>query len=141
MKDIHGHCACGAVHISIKEYGNFVYTCHCDTCRRMNSGPVLSVDPGSKENVVFARGKEKITIYQDEEVERGFCSICGSTLFWHNPADNHYCMNAELFDEIIKNASFEVELFYDMKPGYYAFAGERKKLDRSFKEIKEGKEE
>ena len=62
-------------------------------------------------------------------------------LFWHNPADNHYCMNAELFDEIIKNASFEAELFYDMKPGYYAFAGERKKLDRSFKEIKGGKEE
>jgi len=141
MKDIHGHCVCGAVHIRIKEYGNFVYTCHCDTCRRMNSGPVLSVDPGPKENVVFAHGKEKITIYQDEEVERGFCSVCGSTLFWHNPADNHYCMNAELFDEIIKNASFEAELFYDMKPGYYAFAGERKKLDRSFKEIKGKKEE
>jgi len=141
MKDILGHCVCGAIHISIKEYGNFVYTCHCDNCRRMNSGPVLSVDPGSKENVVFALGKEKITIYQDEEVERGFCSVCGTTLFWHNPADNHYCMNAELFDEIIKNASFEAELFYDMKPGYYAFAGKRKRLDRSFKEIKGEKEE
>ena len=141
MKDILGHCVCGAIHISIKEYGNFVYTCHCDNCRRMNSGPVLSVDPGPKENVVFARGKEKITIYQDEEVERGFCSVCGTTLFWHNPADNHYCMNAELFDEIIKNASFEAELFYDMKPGYYAFAGKRKRLDRSFKEIKGEKEE
>ena len=141
MKDIHGHCVCGAVNIIIKEYGNFVYTCHCDDCRRMNSGPVLSVDPGSKENVVFALGKEKITIYQDEEVERGFCSVCGTTLFWHNPADNHYCMNAELFDEIIKNASFEAELFYDMKPGYYAFAGKRKRLDRSFKEIKGEKEE
>ena len=138
MNDIHGHCVCGAVHIMIKEYGNFVYTCHCDTCRRMNSGPVLSVDPGPKENVVFERGMEKITIYQDEEVERGFCSVCGSTLFWHNPADNHYCMNAELFDEIIKNASFELELFYDMKPSYYAFAGDRRKLDRSFKEIQKG---
>lgn len=48
-----------------------------------------------------------------------------------------YHMNAELFDEIIKNASFELELFYDMKPGYYAFAGERKKLDKNFKDIKE----
>lgn len=53
MNDIHGHCVCGAVNIIIKEYGNFVYTCHCDKCRRMNSGQVLSVDPGLKENVVF----------------------------------------------------------------------------------------
>ena len=137
MTNIHGYCACGAVEIIIREYGNFVYTCHCDTCRRMNSGPVLSVDPGPKENVVFARGEDKITIYHDEEVERGFCSVCGSTLFWYKPSDNHYCMNAELFDDIIKNASFELELFYDMKPEYYAFAGERKKLDCNFAEIKE----
>ena len=45
-------------------------------------------------------------------------------------------MNAELFDEIINKATFDLELFYDMKPAYYAFAGERKKLDRRFKEIK-----
>ncbi len=135
MTNIHGHCVCDAVEIVIKEYGNFVYTCHCDTCRRMNSGPVLSVDPGPKENVFFTRGEENISIYRDEEVERGFCSICGSTLFWHNEADNHYCMNAELFDDIVRHASFDLELFYDMKPEYYAFSGERKKLDRNFQEI------
>ena len=135
MNNIQGHCACCAVEIIIKEYGNFVYTCHCEACRRMNSRPVLSVDPRPKENVIFACGEDQITIYHDEEVERGFCSVCGSTLFWHKPSDNHYCMNAELFDDIIKNASFELELFYDMKPEYYAFAGERKKLDRNFEKI------
>lgn len=136
MKDIMGHCVCGAVEIMIKEYGDFVYACHCDTCRRMNSGPMLSIDPGPEKNVVFRRGKESITIYHDEEVDRGFCSICGTTLFWHNPEENHYCMNAELFDDIIKNASFNLELFYDMKPFYYTFAGERKRLDQHFEEIK-----
>ncbi|MDR1703403.1 MAG: GFA family protein [Clostridiales bacterium] len=135
MNNVKGHCVCGAVEILIKEYGNFVYTCHCDNCRRMNAGPVLSVDPGPKENVEFTAGTDKITIYHDEEVERGFCSVCGSTLFWHDPAQNHYCMNAELFDDVIKNAEFGLELFYDMKPDYYTFSGERKKLDRSFKEI------
>ena len=137
MVNVHGHCVCGAVEIVIKEYGDFVYTCHCDTCRRMNSGPVLSVDPGPKENVVFQRGEEKITIYHDEDVERGFCSVCGSTLFWHDPEKNHYCMNAELFDDVIKKAFFGLELFYDMKPEYYAFKGERKRQDRNFQEIQE----
>jgi hypothetical protein len=135
MKNIRGHCHCGVVEITIKEYGDFVYTCHCDDCRRINSGPVLSVDPGPKENVEFLLGKDRITIYHDENIERGFCSICGSTLFWHNPEDNHYCMNAELFDDIIRNASFNLELFYDMKPEYYSFAGERKKLDSKFEKI------
>lgn len=135
MNNIHGHCVCGAVEIVIKEYGSFVYTCHCDTCRRMNSGPVLSVDPGPEKNIGFPLGSDKITIYIDEDVERGFCSVCGSTLFWHDPRQNHYCMNAELFDDIINNAEFNLELFYDMKPRYYAFEGDRKKLDRDFKEI------
>jgi hypothetical protein len=133
MNNIHGHCVCNAVEIVIKEYGNFVYTCHCDNCRRMNSGPVLSIDAGKDENVVFERGKENITIYHDEEVERGFCSVCGSTLFWHKP--DHYCLNAELFDDIIENAQFGLELFYDMKPEYYSFEGERRRLDRNFKDI------
>ncbi|MCL2033652.1 MAG: GFA family protein [Oscillospiraceae bacterium] len=135
MNNIKGHCACGAVEIIIKEYGDFVYACHCDDCRRMNSGPVLSVNPGPKENVTFERGEEKITIYHDGGIERGFCSVCGSNLLWYNPAENNYCMNAELFDDIIQNASFGAELFYDMKPGYYSFAGERKKLNRNFEEI------
>jgi hypothetical protein len=137
MKNIHGKCLCGAVEVVIKEYGNFVYTCHCDDCRRQNSGAVLSVDPGSSENVEFLSGEDKITRYPDAEVFRGFCSVCGTNLFWYKPEDDHYCMNAELFDEIIKNASFELELFYDMKPGYYSFEGNRKKLDREFKEVVE----
>ena len=136
MENIEGHCYCGTVGIIIKEYGDFVYTCHCDECRRINSGPVLSIDPGPKENLEFAHGSEMITTYFDENIERGFCSVCGTTLFWHNPEDNHYCMNAELFDDIIKNASFNLELFYDMKPEYYTFAGQRKKLNRSFEEIR-----
>ncbi len=66
----------------------------------------------------------------------GHC-VCGTTLFWHKPSDNHYCMNAELFDDIIKAASFELELFYDQKPEYYSFAGERRKLNHNFEEIAE----
>jgi hypothetical protein len=135
MKNVHGHCACGAVEINLKEYGYFVYACHCDDCRRRNSAPTFAVDPGTGENVEFLKGKDKITVWNDEDIERGFCSVCGSNLFWHKPADDHYCMNAELFDEVIKNASFELELFYDHKPKYYYFVGKRKRLDKNFQEI------
>ncbi|MDR1002122.1 MAG: GFA family protein [Oscillospiraceae bacterium] len=137
MKNILGHCACGAVEVNIREYGNFVYACHCDDCRRRGGGAHMAVDPGNSSNVDFIKGKSNITIWIDEPIERGFCSICGCDIFWHNPADDHYCMNAELFDDIIKDASFELELFYDHKPAYYSFSGKRKRLDREFKEIPE----
>jgi hypothetical protein len=101
----------------------------------MNSGPVLSIDVGPGENISFTRGKGEITVYNDEGVKRGFCSVCGTTLYWYDPVANHYCMNAELFDDIIKVASFELELFSDMKPDYYAFAGNRKRLDSAFNEM------
>jgi hypothetical protein len=135
MENVRGHCLCGAVEIVIKQYGTFVYACHCSRCRRMNSGPVLSVDPGPAENVEFTRGVELITRFVHGDVHRGFCSRCGTTLFWHKPSDNHYCMNAELFDDIVTRASFELELFYDDKPAYYSFAGERKHLDNDYREI------
>lgn len=61
MEHVHEHCVCGGVEIEIKEYGNFAYTFHCDNCRRMNSGPVLSADPRPKENVDFVRGQQLIT--------------------------------------------------------------------------------
>jgi hypothetical protein len=96
----------------------------------------MSIDPETSANVEFIRGRENITIWRDEPIERGFCSVCGSDIFWHNPADDHYCMNAELFDEVLKKAEFGLEIYYDHKPAYYSFAGERKRLDSSFKEIK-----
>jgi hypothetical protein len=135
MKDVHGHCACGAVEISIKEYGNFIYACHCDDCRRRNSGPQFAVDPGTSENVEFLKGADKITRWQDEDIYRGFCSVCGTNLFWYKPEDDHYCMNAELFDDVIRNASFELEIYYDHKPAHYTFTGRRKRLDSDFNEI------
>jgi hypothetical protein len=44
-------------------------------------------------------------------------------------------MNAGLFDEVEKNAEFGLEIYYDHKPAYYNFAGERKRLDSKFHEV------
>ena len=135
MNNIKGHCYCGAVQITIREYGNFIYACHCRECRRINSGPIFSVDPGPKENVIFNEGEDNITIFPDDDVERAFCSTCGTTLYWYDPAKNHICMNAELFDAIIEDGSFELELFYDSKPEYYSFEGRRNRLNHKFEKI------
>jgi hypothetical protein len=46
-----------------------------------------------------------------------------------------FCLNAELFPEIIRNADFSLQLFYDRKPDYYDFANKTTCLDHNFQEV------
>ena len=138
MKNVKGTCLCGKNQITIKQYGNFIYSCHCDMCRKMSAGPVMGIDPEKSENVVLDLMADSVTRYRSsEEVERCFCSTCGTYLYWHHLGRDHYCFNAELFPEIIEVADFGLQLFYDRKPAYYDFANKTKRLDHNFQEITE----
>lgn len=136
MKNIQGTCLCEKNHLEIKEYGHFVYSCHCDMCRKMSAGPVMAVDPETSDNVVLKLDESSVAYYHSSpEVERAFCSTCGTYLFWHHLTRDHYCMNAELFPDIIKNAEFGLQVFYDRKPNYYDFSNETKKMSSQWEEM------
>lgn len=138
MENVKGTCLCGKNQITIKRYGNFIYSCHCDMCRKMSAGPVMGIDPEKSENVVLDLVEDSVTRYRSsEEVERCFCSTCGTYLYWHHLGRDHYCFNAELFLGIIEVADFGLQLFYDRKPAYYDFANKTKRLDHNFQEITE----
>ncbi|GHU55784.1 hypothetical protein FACS1894132_12370 [Clostridia bacterium] len=81
MKNIHGKCLCGAVEGVIKEYGNFVYICHCDNCADRTPDRCCPLTPSSSENVEFLTGEDKITCYPDEEVFRGSVPSATRTCF------------------------------------------------------------
>ena len=136
MENIQGTCLCGKNHVVIKRYGNFVYSCHCDMCRKMTAGPVMAVDPEKSDNVELQLDPTSVTYYQSSEaVERAFCATCGTYLFWHHLERDHYCLNAELFPAIIAEASFGLQVFYDRKPAYYDFLNETKKMDSQWQEV------
>ncbi|MDR0299822.1 MAG: GFA family protein [Streptococcaceae bacterium] len=136
MKNVTGRCLCGEIEVMIKEYGDFIYVCHCSMCRRQGSGPTHACDPGTSENFEISKGQDFLSLYcSSEDVERGFCKNCGTKLFWHSLSDDHYCVNVELFDEILAEGKLQLELFYNNKPAYYDFAQETKKLDENFQEI------
>ena len=90
MENVKGTCLCGKNQVTIKHYGNFVYSCHCDMCRKMSAGPVMAIDPEKSENVDLKLAEDSATYYRsNEEVERCFCSTCGTYLFWHNLGRDH----------------------------------------------------
>jgi hypothetical protein len=86
---IRGSCLCGAVRLEIE--GAFEHqpeACHCTQCRKQTSHVFAGVNVRRKALTVH--GSDKVTWYRSSErVQRGFCSLCGSALFW-NPTIEDY---------------------------------------------------
>ncbi len=102
--------------------------CHCGMCRRWTGGPLLGIS--AKE--VDWSGEDKIRTYTSSPwAERGFCSECGTGLFYRitapGPAQGSLSL---LFGTLEDQAGFELvqEWFIDKKPDTYTLAGERKTL-------------
>ena len=74
-----GRCLCGAVAYTVTGPMRSVTICHCGQCRAMAGHAWASaVAPRS---AIATQGE--VTWYRSSaEAERGFCALCGSSLFW-----------------------------------------------------------
>lgn len=119
-----GHCLCTAVGITAPD-NEQMDACHCTRCRRWGGGPMLTVHCGP--DVQFT-GKERITAFQSSEwAERGFCSTCGTHLYYKLLPTGDYIMPAGLFQDS-QSFVFHEQVFIDEKPASYEFANETSKL-------------
>ncbi|MFK8029659.1 MAG: GFA family protein [Gammaproteobacteria bacterium] len=76
-----GGCLCGAVRFTINGSLRDVIYCHCDQCRR-TSGHFVAATACSSDSLSFSE-KRGITWYASSHLaERGFCNLCGASLFW-----------------------------------------------------------
>lgn len=84
-----GSCLCGKVRLEIAgPFERSPEACHCTQCRKQ-SGHVLAA-VNVRRNALTIHGSELVKWYRSsEKVQRGFCSNCGSTLFW-SPAIEGY---------------------------------------------------
>ena len=120
-----GQCLCGAVGIEIEQSEKHIDVCHCTMCRRWGGGPFFAMPGG---NGFKLSGEEHISRYTSSEwAERGFCSHCGTHLFFHYKPEDSYSFLAGLFQEQSSFALTE-EIFIDEKPAYYDLSGERSRL-------------
>lgn len=120
-----GSCLCGSVQIVAKNADHKVGACHCETCRKWAGGPFMGIDCGS--DVAF-EGKQHIAVFDSSEwAERGFCSQCGSHLYYRLKQNDQYIMPIGLFANI-KGVVFDHQVFIDQKPAYYSFADDTKNM-------------
>jgi hypothetical protein len=76
-----GSCLCGAVSFAVEGPLPPPDACHCSQCRRQSGHFWASTDVS--RSALTIRGAEEVTWFRSsEKVRRGFCSKCGSVLFW-----------------------------------------------------------
>lgn len=92
-----GTCLCGAVAFEVAGELPGPDACHCGNCRKHSGHYFASTDV--PKTALTIHGEEKVTWYQSsEKVRRGFCSICGSSLFWDPPAREKIAVAMGAFD-------------------------------------------
>ncbi len=82
-----GSCLCGKVAFTIDGDLSPPSACHCGQCRKQ-SGHVWSSTWTHQDNLSFTASDTLRWFRSSETARRGFCSECGSFLFWqHNEED------------------------------------------------------
>lgn len=84
-----GACLCGAVRIDVEgALERPAEACHCTQCRKQSGHFLAAVNV--RRSALTVHGGDKVTWYpSSEQVRRGFCSVCGSSLFWKPTMDGY----------------------------------------------------
>ena len=115
-----GSCLCGAVGVEVMGDLAAPAACHCSQCRK-HSGHYWAATEVPTDRLTIT-GEENVGWYQSsEKVRRGFCKICGSTLFWDPSTRDHVSVSMGIFDGDTQ-ARMNLHIFPDDKGDYYDIA-------------------
>ncbi|MEM9234631.1 MAG: GFA family protein [Pseudomonadota bacterium] len=139
MAEKTGSCLCGEVKFTADLKTSSVGACHCEMCRQFAAGPFFSIDAGDSFRVTD--GADKLGVYKSSQwAERGFCTACGSSLFWrlHDGTMAQASVNA--FADLA-DLKLDHEVYIDAKPDYYSFSEKTHQMTEAdvMKMVAEGK--
>ncbi len=119
-----GRCLCGAVRFTAQPKHDAMDVCHCESCRRWSGGAWMTVEC---EPDMPVEDDGALGIYGSSgHAERGFCKICGTSLFWRMRDGSLLTVAAQAFDDPAR-FRFASEIFIDHKPPNYGFANPTQK--------------
>lgn len=115
-----GSCLCGAVTFEVAGELPGPDACHCRVCRKHSGHFFVSTDV-PKPSVTIT-GEENVKWFQSSEnVRRGFCSTCGSSLFWNPVNGSKIGIAMGAFDNPTQTR-LHVHIFVADKGDYYDIA-------------------
>jgi hypothetical protein len=135
MNDNHsGACLCGAVRFATMGPLRGVVYCHCSQCRSQ-TGHFYAATNIADDRLAI-EGAEKLTWYAaSDDARRGFCSICGSALFWKREGSDVTSVLAGAFDRPSGLAG-QCHIFVADKGDYYEIDDGLPRFERSTGSVK-----
>ena len=78
-----GGCQCGNVRYRATAMLDNAHLCHCRMCQKAMGGLFAALVAAPNNALIFTRGVPA-TFRSSDHVERGFCSACGTPLFFRS---------------------------------------------------------
>ena len=125
-----GGCLCGAVKFEVIGEPFTMTYCHCESCRRWVSAPVMGGCLYDADKVRIVSGSDKLAVFKrtkDTGSHRMFCQTCGSALFNDHPDIKMTDVMAVSVPDLVfeqklhTNYSEKVISIYDGLPKYKDF--------------------
>ncbi len=113
-----GRCACGGVAYEVSGPLRQIVACHCDQCRR-TSGHFVAATATRRE---YFRLSEQRSLKWFEAVagfRRGFCTDCGSSLFFEEIGGERISIAAGSLDSG-RGLAIAAHIYTGEKGGYYS---------------------
>lgn len=92
-----GGCLCGAVRFELTAPARPPVACHCSQCRRTSGH--YAVFTAVPLEALRLTGQDRLKWFRSSDAaERGFCSDCGSSLFWKPGGKGYVAVAAGALD-------------------------------------------
>ena len=125
-----GNCLCGAVRYKVTGPLRDVVNCHCNLCRQFH-GHYGAYTSAPRENVQIKNENNLLAWYRgmNNHARRGFCVICGSSLFWDLDGATTISIAAGTIDQPTGLRTTK-EIYIAEKADYYCLDPQLEKFER-----------
>lgn len=134
---MNGGCACGTIRYEVPKAPAEAGACHCGVCRKWTGGCGSLGIQAEHVDVTLGEVETYITWWKSSRWgERGFCSKCGSSLFWRlQSGKGNWVVNTGTLDGEA-GLKMAMHIYVDEKPAGYDFDdGARRMTGREFTEM------
>ena len=96
IRTLSASCLCNGISITIKGEFRPVINCHCIQCVKTH-GNYAAYTSVLEENIVFKSKKTLKWFKSSSKAKRGFCKICGASIFFKRYGSKAVSISAGLF--------------------------------------------
>ncbi len=123
-----GECLCGSVSFELSGPLRNIVSCYCSECRK-TSGNYVSATSVKEKQIHFI-DQSGLAWFKNDLANRGFCQLCGSSLFWKQLENGEVSVMAGCL-EADTGLKVKSHLFVADKSDFHEIAGNAPQYNRS----------